>query len=118
MPCLQTLLRRSLLSAARRKIQILLLFGVSPGAVQTPHWGVIPLHVQINWAGKLLHLPFECCLSVSPAAVLVAGSSFLTHASKTLLLLYLMLFCASEIAFGLLLSTLFSRAKVGASGFM
>lgn len=46
--------------------------------------------------------------------MVVAGGSFLKLASKTLLLAYLLVFSASEVAFGLLLSTLFSRAKVAA----
>lgn len=48
------------------------------------------------------------------AAVIVAGGSFLAHASKSLLLMYLLVFSASEIALGLMLATLFSRAKVAA----
>ncbi len=51
-------------------------------------------------------------LLVSVLAVAVAGSSFLGTTSGSLLFTYVFAFCQSELAFGVLVSSFFSKAKV------
>ncbi len=81
-----------------RQRELLLIMGLSPG----PHVAA--------WATTYLAV----FLAVSGLSVAVAASTFLPHASPSLLLAYYACFAAAEVAFGVMLSTLFTRAKVAA----